>query len=312
MADGVHPDDDGYQFWVSTGPDPDGSRLALALYGASRTARSQGHPVELVTRGPEGLRVWTFDPDGTLTGPPTDRASTGEATPGTGDGTAPDTDSTTSGSTTGVAALDQAWADFERVAADFDRAEFDHSAALVDEALQRELRIDAQDSLDRAVTALTNAAAEAHRTHTAATTAEQRADQAEQHLGDLTGREKTLIGGISAGRRGVGTLTDAVADGQRAELSLSSQAKTARRNLADLYARAAAASTTRTPAARRTRRHPARPPRRTRRRRTRPPRTPARRTLPWNRRSETAPPGPPLPPPLTRPSPSRSIKSPPR
>ncbi|UXX95836.1 hypothetical protein N7U49_35640 [Streptomyces sp. AD2-2] len=146
MADGVHPDDDGYQFWVSTGPDPDGSRLALALYGASRTARSQGHPVELVTRGPEGLRVWTFDPDGTLTGPPTDRASTGEATPGTGDGTAPDTDSTTSGSTTGVAALDQAWADFERIAADFDRAEFDHSAALVDEALQRGLRIDAQDS----------------------------------------------------------------------------------------------------------------------------------------------------------------------
>lgn len=118
LGAGVDPTDDGFQLWVATGPDPDGSRLTLALYAASRAARDNGRPVELVTRGPEGLRIWSFDPDGTLTAPP-----------GTG-GTEP-------GSTTGVVSLDQAWEDFEREAAAFDRAQDDHTAALDDEHEQR-------------------------------------------------------------------------------------------------------------------------------------------------------------------------------
>ncbi|MCZ9345405.1 hypothetical protein NGM37_47465, partial [Streptomyces sp. TRM76130] len=63
LVAGLDPADDGHQLWLATGTDPDGSRLALALYGSSRTARLTGHPVELVTRGPEGLRIWSFDPD---------------------------------------------------------------------------------------------------------------------------------------------------------------------------------------------------------------------------------------------------------
>lgn len=218
---GVDLTDDGFQLWVATGPDPDGSRLTLALYAASRAARDNGHPVELVTRGPEGLRIWPFDPDGTLTGPQA------------------------SDSTTGVATLDQAWADFEREAAAFDRAQDDHTAALDDEHEQRGLRPDAQDALNDAVTALTDAADKAHRSDTAATTAEQTADRAEQDLRDLVDHEKTLTGGISDARRAIGPLTDAVSEGERQELHLSAQAKTARRHLSDLTARAAEAAKTR-------------------------------------------------------------------
>lgn len=218
---GLDLTDDGFQLWVATGPDADGSRLTLALYAASRAARDNGRPVELVTRGPEGLRVWPFDPDGTLTGPQASDA------------------------TTGVASLDQAWADFEREAAAFDQAEADHTAALDDEYEQRGLRPDAQDTLNDATTALTAAADKAHRTDTAATTAEQEADQAEQNLQNRITREKTLVGGISEARRTIGPLTDAVSEGERQELRLSAQINTARRRLADLTARAAEASAAR-------------------------------------------------------------------
>ncbi|MEU9429121.1 hypothetical protein AB0D87_41065, partial [Streptomyces sp. NPDC048342] len=229
LTAGVDPEDDGYQFWVATGPDPDGSRLSLALYGASRTARAQGHPVELVTRGPEGLRVWSFDPDGTLTSPPA-------ATPGPDGGTV-------SGSTTGDPALDRAWADFETTAAEFDRAESDHTEALVDEHGLRDLRPDAQDSVDGAAIALADATAEAHRTDTAATTAEQAADRAEADLRALTERVDTLVGRISVTRRTIGPLTDAIAEGERQEIRLSARTKEARRHLTELTDRAAAAAT---------------------------------------------------------------------
>ncbi|MGH1556173.1 hypothetical protein ACRAWF_43550 [Streptomyces sp. L7] len=158
---GVDLTDQGFQFWVATGPDPDGSRLTLALYAASRAARDNGRPVELVTRGPEGLRIWSFDPDGTLTAPPAGRTGTGDSAPavdltapGTADGTigtgdaTPGTGSSAPGSTTGVAALDQAWADFENAAAAFDSAQDDHNSALGDEDRQRDLRHDAQNTLN--------------------------------------------------------------------------------------------------------------------------------------------------------------------
>ncbi|MBK3572061.1 hypothetical protein, partial [Streptomyces sp. MBT62] len=222
LTSGVDPKDKGYQLWVATGPDPDGSRLTLALYGASRVARFHGHPVELVTRGPEGLRIWTFDPDGTLTGP-----GTGDATPG---------------ATTGVAALDQAWTSFENAAEVFDEAEHDHAAALHDEGVQRGLRGEAQAALDTATAELSDAATEADRTDTAATTAEQQADQAEQHLHDLNTRIGTLVGAISDARRTMDPLRNAVAEGERGEIRLAAQLNTAHRNLTDLTTRAAAAA----------------------------------------------------------------------
>ncbi|WP_406002909.1 hypothetical protein [Streptomyces sp. NBC_00829] len=54
------------QLWLDLGPDPDGSRLARALYVGSRTAVAANRPVELVVRGGTGLRFWPFTADGRL------------------------------------------------------------------------------------------------------------------------------------------------------------------------------------------------------------------------------------------------------
>ncbi|MFC9810106.1 lonely Cys domain-containing protein [Streptomyces griseoaurantiacus] len=57
---------DGVQLWVSLGPDQDGVRLGRVLYGASRAAVLGNRPVELMTRGPEGIRRWEFNSEGSL------------------------------------------------------------------------------------------------------------------------------------------------------------------------------------------------------------------------------------------------------
>ncbi|MFE7184277.1 hypothetical protein ACFU80_19655, partial [Streptomyces erythrochromogenes] len=66
LAGGLDGRGSGAQLWLDLGPDPDGSRLARALYVGSRTARSAGRPVELVVRGGTGLRFWPFTAEGGL------------------------------------------------------------------------------------------------------------------------------------------------------------------------------------------------------------------------------------------------------
>ncbi|MGW6455754.1 lonely Cys domain-containing protein [Streptomyces sp. NPDC055078] len=67
LAGGLHPADSAARLWLSLGDDPDGSRLARALYAASRTAVLADRPVELVVRTADGLRHWPFAADGTPT-----------------------------------------------------------------------------------------------------------------------------------------------------------------------------------------------------------------------------------------------------
>ncbi|WP_431775189.1 lonely Cys domain-containing protein [Streptomyces cucumeris] len=65
LVDGIDSEDDSAQLWLALGSDPDGTRLARALFVASRTAARTGKPVELVVRTDEGpLRHWPFTADG--------------------------------------------------------------------------------------------------------------------------------------------------------------------------------------------------------------------------------------------------------
>ncbi|MFC4508395.1 hypothetical protein [Streptomyces vulcanius] len=66
LADRLDPQERAAQVWLAPGPDPDGSRLARALYAASRTAVLADRPLELVLRADDGLWHWEFDPTGTL------------------------------------------------------------------------------------------------------------------------------------------------------------------------------------------------------------------------------------------------------
>ncbi|MFI9809522.1 hypothetical protein ACIHEJ_35185 [Streptomyces sp. NPDC052301] len=66
LAGALDGADAGAQLWLDLGPDPDGSRLARALYVGSRTAVAANRPVEVVVRGGTGLRFWPFDADGRL------------------------------------------------------------------------------------------------------------------------------------------------------------------------------------------------------------------------------------------------------
>lgn len=68
LADGIDERDASAQLWLSVGSDPNGDRLARALFVASRTALAAGKPVELVVRTVDGTRYWPFAADGTLTG----------------------------------------------------------------------------------------------------------------------------------------------------------------------------------------------------------------------------------------------------
>ncbi|MDW6059168.1 hypothetical protein SAZ11_15470 [Streptomyces sp. FXJ1.4098] len=66
LTDGIDEADESAQLWLALGADPDGTRLARALFVASRTAALSGKPVELVVRAEEGLRHWPFAADGSL------------------------------------------------------------------------------------------------------------------------------------------------------------------------------------------------------------------------------------------------------
>ena len=66
LADGIDEQDGAAQLWLALGDDPNGARLARALYAASKTAALSGKPVELVVRTDEDLRRWPFTADGTL------------------------------------------------------------------------------------------------------------------------------------------------------------------------------------------------------------------------------------------------------
>ncbi|MFE6765630.1 hypothetical protein [Streptomyces sp. NPDC057689] len=213
LVAGVDPDDDGYQFWLATGADPDGSRLALALYGSSRTARLTGHPVELVTRGPEGLRFWSFGPDGALRTTPAGAPGT-EGTPPLGD-----------------PALDRAWSGFETVANDLHRAHGDHAQALADETEMRNLRTDAVDGLRDAVTTLDDARTTADDADRAAGTAETEADRAEQDVRDLEGRIDKLTTDIATTRGTIDALTESLSEGGRRQSGLDADLEAARARL---------------------------------------------------------------------------------
>ncbi|NED14432.1 hypothetical protein G3I33_23450, partial [Streptomyces sp. SID9124] len=224
LVAGVDPDDDGYQFWLATGADPDGSRLALALYGSSRAAGLTGRPVELVTRGPEGLRFWSFGPDGALRTTPAPSTAPGtESTPRIGD-----------------PALDRAWAGFETVANDLHRAHGDHAQALADETEMRNLRSDAVDALDDAVTALDDARTTADDADRAATEAETAADRAEQDVRDHEGRIDKLATDITGTRGTIGSLTESLTEGGRRQARLGADLKTAQDALDALNETAAA------------------------------------------------------------------------
>ncbi|MER6691047.1 lonely Cys domain-containing protein, partial [Streptomyces minutiscleroticus] len=67
LAAGLDPEDSTARLWLDLGDDPDGSRLARALYAASRTAVHAARPVELVVRTADGPRHWPFAADGTPT-----------------------------------------------------------------------------------------------------------------------------------------------------------------------------------------------------------------------------------------------------
>ncbi|WP_432011259.1 lonely Cys domain-containing protein [Streptomyces cucumeris] len=77
LADGIDSEDNSAQLWLALGSDPEGTRLARALFVASRTGSLAGRPVELVVRTEEGpLRHWPF----TAAGDPADTTdTTGEA-----------------------------------------------------------------------------------------------------------------------------------------------------------------------------------------------------------------------------------------
>ncbi|NED88406.1 lonely Cys domain-containing protein, partial [Streptomyces sp. SID11233] len=66
LADGIEEQDATAELWLALGPDPDGTRLARALFVGSRTAALAGRPVELVVRTDQGLRHWPFAADGSL------------------------------------------------------------------------------------------------------------------------------------------------------------------------------------------------------------------------------------------------------
>ncbi|MGW2212996.1 lonely Cys domain-containing protein, partial [Streptomyces sp. NPDC001781] len=66
LAGGIDEQDASAEMWLALGPDPDGTRLARALFVGSRTAALAGKPVELVVRTDQGLRYWPFDADGSL------------------------------------------------------------------------------------------------------------------------------------------------------------------------------------------------------------------------------------------------------
>ncbi|MCZ4088296.1 hypothetical protein, partial [Streptomyces antarcticus] len=66
LARGLALNEDAAQIWLAPGPDPDGSRLARALYAASRTAVLAARSVELVLRTDDGLQHWEFAEDGSL------------------------------------------------------------------------------------------------------------------------------------------------------------------------------------------------------------------------------------------------------
>ncbi|MFE2397658.1 lonely Cys domain-containing protein, partial [Streptomyces sp. NPDC059425] len=67
LADAIDADDASAELWLALGPDPDGTRLARALFVGSLTAARAGKPVELVIRTGGGLRIWPFAADGSLT-----------------------------------------------------------------------------------------------------------------------------------------------------------------------------------------------------------------------------------------------------
>ncbi|MGN5635732.1 lonely Cys domain-containing protein, partial [Streptomyces sp. AC154] len=66
LADAIDEQDATAELWLALGPDPDGTRLARALFVGSRTAALTGRPVELVVRTDQGLRHWPFAADGSL------------------------------------------------------------------------------------------------------------------------------------------------------------------------------------------------------------------------------------------------------
>ncbi|WP_306340862.1 lonely Cys domain-containing protein, partial [Streptomyces sp. AS13] len=67
LADAIHEQDASAELWLALGPDPDGTRLARALFVGSLTAARAGKPVELVIRTGRELRIWPFAADGSLT-----------------------------------------------------------------------------------------------------------------------------------------------------------------------------------------------------------------------------------------------------
>ncbi len=67
LADAIHEQDASAELWLALGPDPDGTRLARALFCFSLTAARAGKPVELVIRTGRELRIWPFAADGSLT-----------------------------------------------------------------------------------------------------------------------------------------------------------------------------------------------------------------------------------------------------
>ncbi|MDX2922684.1 hypothetical protein [Streptomyces sp. NE06-03C] len=67
LADAIDEQDASAELWLALGPDPDGTRLARALFAGSLTAARAGKPVELVIRTGQGLRTWPFAADGSLT-----------------------------------------------------------------------------------------------------------------------------------------------------------------------------------------------------------------------------------------------------
>ncbi|WP_432131930.1 hypothetical protein [Streptomyces tendae] len=203
LADGVDTDDDGFQFWLATGSDTDPSRLALGLYGASRTARLKNRPVELVTRGPQGLHIHFFDSTGQLRLPPTSDA--GRVTP-------------------------HPWADFEAVATNLERAQLDHDGLTADEHTLLEQQEAAADDTRRSTQALESAEAEAGRLGREATTADEVARRSEEEVSRLAAVIDELPRTLSAKRLSMAGLDNDIAELERQELRLRTRIKAAGRD----------------------------------------------------------------------------------
>ncbi|WP_411093345.1 hypothetical protein [Streptomyces sp. 049-1] len=218
LAFGVDAADDGFQFWLAPGTDPDHTRLALALYGASRTARLRNRPVELVTRVPQGLRVHSFDSAGQLRLPPP--SDTGSASP-------------------------QPWADFDAVATHLDRAQQDHDGLTAEEQILLEQQEIAADDTRRSTQAVGTAEAEAERLGREVTAADEAARRSEEEVSGLSTVIDELPKTLSAGRHSLEGLIDDIARLERQEVLLHARIKAAGRGGTDIGTLGEELSTTR-------------------------------------------------------------------